>query len=129
TAGRGYAEGVGYDDVTYADRLMLTYSKIAVSEPVLKQLSDKLGLNSPPQVQVDIVAGTELMKIKVKDRNPVLAQNAANALIDILIADFKDVYAKGGKTAQEILNEQIAKTQDELSQARAKYNELVAKPS
>src|ERR671936_759393 len=78
TAGRGYAEGASYDDIAYADRLMLTYSKIATSEPVLKQLAEKLGLDKPPQIQVEIVAGTELMKIKVKEKNPVLAQNAAN---------------------------------------------------
>jgi tyrosine-protein kinase len=132
TAGRGYAEGVGYDDVMYADRLMLTYSKIATSDPILKQMADKLGLppdGKLPQVTTEIVAGTELMKIKVKDRDPVMAQNAANAVTDILINDFRAVYTKGGKTAQEILNEQIAKTQDELSQAQAKYDELNAKPS
>jgi polysaccharide biosynthesis transport protein len=129
TAGRGYAEGVGYDDVTYADRLMLTYSKIAVSEPVLTQLTEKLGLAAPPKVDVEIVANTELMKITVENKDPVLAKNAANTLTDILINDFRDVYTKGGKTAQEILSEQIAKTQDELSQARAKYDELVAKPT
>src|SRR5438477_1859298 len=129
TAGRGYAEGVGYDDVTYADRLMLTYSKIAVSEPVLTQLTEKLGLAAPPKVGVEIVANTELMKITVENKDPVLAKNAANTLTDILINDFRDVYTKGGKTAQEILSEQIAKTQDELSQARAKYDELVAKPT
>jgi non-specific protein-tyrosine kinase len=75
------------------------------------------------------VAGTELMKITVKDRDPVVAANGANTVTDILITDFRDVYTKGGKTAQEILSEQIAKTQDELSQARARYEELAAKPS
>lgn len=124
TAASGPVEAVRYD-VIYADRLMNTYTKIATSRPVLQELTQKLGLDTPPQIELEILANTELMQITVEDQNPILAAEAANTLAEILTAQNRELSTGGGKTAQEILSEQLAQMEDELNQARREYESLV----
>ncbi len=73
TAADGSVESVGWDDIQYADRLMNTFSKMVTSDPLLAELAQRIGLDEPPQVEVEILANTELMQITVEDRNPVVA--------------------------------------------------------
>ena len=61
------SESFDYGDFLYADRLMNTYVKIATSGPVLEELVQRLELDQPPQIEVEIPANTELAQIMVKD--------------------------------------------------------------
>src|SRR5437870_4128730 len=79
-------------NIAFADRLMNTYTKIATSEPVLSQLTQKLNLSKAPEVEAEVPANTELMKINVWDRNPALAQRAANELANIMVNQVKALY-------------------------------------
>jgi capsular polysaccharide biosynthesis protein len=119
---------VDYADYIYAERLMNTYAKIATSGPVLEELVQKLSLNEPPPIEVEMLANTGLMQITVEDRNPILAREAANALAEILVAQSRELYSGGRKTAQEILSEQLVQIEDELDQVRREYESLVAIP-
>jgi non-specific protein-tyrosine kinase len=125
TAAGGSVDWVEYN-IGYAERLMSTYAKIATSRPVLEELVLRLGLDKPPQIEVEILANTELIQITVEDRNPILAREAANALAEILVARSRELYTGERKTAQEILSEQVAQIEDELNQARGEYESLVA---
>jgi len=115
-----------YTHYMYAERLMNTYAEIATGGPVLEELVQRLNLDEPPQIEVEIVANTELLQITVENPSPILAREAANALAEILIARSRELYAGGGKTAQEILGEQLAQIERELDQARREYENLVA---
>jgi len=125
TAATGSPDYVNYD-ITYADRLMNTYTRIATSGPVLAELAQKLGLVKPPQVDVEVPANTELLKITVEDSNPALTRDAANALASILIAHVQEQYNGGGKTAQDILKEQLTQAEDDVNQARKNYEAVLA---
>jgi succinoglycan biosynthesis transport protein ExoP len=125
TTTSGSVDWVDYD-IMYADRLMSTYANVATSGPVLEELVRRLGLDEPPQIETEILANTELMQITVEDSNPILAREAANALAEILVAQSRELYTGGGRTAQEILSEQLAQIEDELNQARRQYESLVA---
>src|SRR4051794_30110808 len=93
TLSGGASQYVGYNDIMYADRLMNTYTKIATADSTMKELAQRLGVQKAPQVVAEIPANTELISLKVGDTNPALAATAANALADILVADFKNQYA------------------------------------
>ncbi|MFL5735305.1 MAG: polysaccharide biosynthesis tyrosine autokinase [Chloroflexia bacterium] len=127
TLSGGASQYVGYNDIMYADRLMNTYTKIATADSTMKELAQRLGVQKAPQVVAEIPANTELISLKVGDTNPALAATAANALADILVADFKNQYADGGQTAQGILNQQLAAVKNDLDQAWKNYETLVAK--
>ena len=116
----------GASDYMYADRLMNTYTKIATSAPVLNELANKLRLGSPPQVKVETIPNTELIKITVQSSDPIIAKNSANTLAEILIAQGKELYTGSGKSAQEILSEQLKQAEDELTQARQDYETYVS---
>ncbi len=117
---------LGWDDIQYADRLMNTYSKIIASGPLLQEVAQRLGLDKAPKVDVQIPANSELMQITVEDQNPVRAKEAANTLAELFIAQVRAQYTGGGKTAQEILKEQVDQIGDELNQARRDYASLIA---
>lgn len=124
TAAQGSLDYVSYD-MTYADRLMNTYAKIATSAPILGELQKRLGLAKLPVIKVNISPETELLQITVENQNPVLASNAANLLADLLIAFVKTTDTASGKSAQEMLGDQIARAEDEVKQARNQYSSLV----
>jgi succinoglycan biosynthesis transport protein ExoP len=88
TAATG-APGYSTYDLNYSDRLMNTYSQIATSDPVVRQLAQKLGMTQPPTVDATIMANTELMQFTVGAPTPALAARGANILATMLIAQMK----------------------------------------
>ncbi len=113
-------------DYYYADRLMNTYTRIATSNPVLNELANRLNLSSLPDVNVSPVSSTELLQVLIKSPDPVLAQNAANALADILVTQSQELYSGGEKSTTEILSEQLTAAESDLNQARVDYESVVA---
>lgn len=121
------ANTITYTDYQYADRLMNTYTSIATSRPVLDELVSKLNLQTLPDVKVSAISSTELFKIVAKNADPIVAQNTANTLAEILVTQSQQLYSGGEKSTTEILNEQLSTAEGELNQARSDYEALVAK--
>jgi non-specific protein-tyrosine kinase len=117
---------VSYSDFMYADRLMNTYTRIATSQPVLDELKQKLSLSKLPAIKVTTISSTELFRVTVESTNPNIAANAANALAEILVDQSRAYYSGGGKSQEEILNEQLMQTDAELKQLRQDYIALQA---
>lgn len=123
TASAGVAS---YSDYMYADRLMNTYIKLATSSPVLEELSQTLNLIKLPEIDVALIPNTELIKVTAESENPQVAQNTANTLADILISQGKNLYSGGGKSALEILQEQLNQAEEELNKARKDYDTYIS---
>jgi len=117
---------ISYTDYVYSDRLMNTYTKIATSRPVLDEMVVTLNLQTIPDVKVSTISSTELIQIIVKSPDPLVAQNAANTLAEILIVKSQELYSGGEKSTTEILGEQLAMAEVELNQAREDYDTLVS---
>jgi len=123
TAARGSVDWVDYD-IAYTERLMNTYSQLATSQPVLQELAQQLNLSQMPNISAQVVSDTELMQINVEGTDPALVTAVANGLAQILVARSED-YAGGGRTAQDILNEQLTQAEEELNQAQLAYVEAL----
>lgn len=119
------AGSVDYGFYMYAERLMNTFVQIATSDPVLDELMQVLDLDQLPEIEVTVLSNTELMRIAVEDADPLLAQHVANTLAEILVAQSRELYRGGGKSAAEILNEQLSQIEIELNAAQKEYNRLV----
>lgn len=117
---------VEYADFMYSTRLMNTYARIATSGPVLDELAQKLGMDAPRVVKAEIVPETELIRITIESRDAALARDAANALTAILMAKSQQLYAGSGKSTLQILGDQLALLEGELSAARKKFEGLTA---
>lgn len=117
---------LGYSDYMYADRLMNTYIKLATSRPVLGELASELNLQILPKIDVETIPNTELIKITVETSDPVIAMRSANTLAGILIVQGQQLYSGGGKSVRDILSEQIAQAELELTDARHEYDAFIS---
>jgi polysaccharide biosynthesis transport protein len=97
TAAAGSMDWIDYD-VMYTDRLLETYARIATSRPVLTQVAEELGLTESLQVDVEVIAGTELVRITAQSPDPVVARDGANVLAETLIGMRNEELAQGVQT-------------------------------
>jgi polysaccharide biosynthesis transport protein len=123
TIGGGVIEG--RTDINYSIRLMNTYATIINSGTVRAQIRDDLGLSQNPQITVEIIPDTELMRINTQASNPQTAHDVAEAAANVLIAQSLEIYSGTGQSTREILNKQLEQTQEELSELRAEYQLVV----
>jgi uncharacterized protein involved in exopolysaccharide biosynthesis len=105
---------------------MNTYARIATSRPVLDDLEERLSLQRIPVIKVEILPNTELIQISVEDEDPFLALETANTLAALLVEQGKVLYSGGRKSAQAILSEHLALTEQELILARNEVERLLA---
>jgi non-specific protein-tyrosine kinase len=118
---------VGWDDIQYADRLMSTYTTMLTSDSLRAELARRLGIATPLQIDVNIPANTELMRISVEAPSRISATKAANDLAEILINRVSEQNTPAGRSAQQILSEQLAQIDGELSQARRHLESVVGR--
>jgi non-specific protein-tyrosine kinase len=114
-------------DINYTERLVNTYSNIITSSTVRQQIKDQLGVEQWPDVSVESIPGTELIRIIAEGDDPEDARDIANTAAEILKAQNLEFYSGGGgQTAQQILQTQLATAEEELNQARSDYAEALA---
>lgn len=112
-------------EYTYAERLMNTYTEVAISSPVLDELMVRLELKELPNITAEVIPNTELIKITVKDENPQLAANVANTLAEILYSLGNQLYSGSGVSSAEVLGEQVSQVQADLDKWRKEYGKLI----
>ena len=113
-------------DITYTERLINTYSRIITSNSVRQELKEELGLTTTPNISVQAIPGTELIRLIAEAPDPDDARDIANGAANILIEQNRAFYSGGaGQTLQEILAQQLEQAQEELDQARADYDQAL----
>lgn len=118
-------------ELRYFDTLVNTYTTIAVSEPVLDELKQTLGIEQLSEIKiiVEAIPQTELISISAEATTPRMAQAVANSLAQLLIDRYQQLYIGGANSAQEILRDQLVQAEQELKQAQAEYEVLLAMPN
>jgi len=129
---------VGVTDLLVGDeynvRLLNTYSRVLTSEPVLEEVITRLQPRTAnmtisdltKQLTVEVIPQTELISITMKDRDPALARDIANELADLLIEYVQNLYMGSSKSTIQIIEEQLASTQQEIENARRQLATLQA---
>ena len=108
-------------------RLSNTYVEIATSEISLDEVAKRLGLQKQPNVEVEIVPETELIRISASDPDPALARDIANMLANIIIEQSTQLYGGNAPTAREILEEQLKQAKIDLDAAVSEYNNILSR--
>lgn len=111
------------NDITLSNNLVKTYSEIVKSRNVLSQVIDNLKLSESYEslagrVTVSSVTSTQLISIKVSDKNPKEAQTIANEIGKVFKSEIKTIYG--------IDNVQIV---DKAVEANHAYNINIIKES
>ncbi len=109
---------VEYGDYIYSERLMNTYAEIITTDPILEQVQKQLNLDELPQIEVEVVPDTELIRITAEGPDAGIVRDVANLLADILQAESENFYSGGERSAQEIVGDLLAQAEEELTQAR-----------
>lgn len=91
----------------------------------MEDVIQRLGLGEAPgdlarMIKVDALTNTELLEIRVENPDPVLATSIANTLGDLLVEEGQKILAGPGKSAREILQEQLAAIEVTLREDRAR---------
>ena len=100
---------INYSDYMYADRLINTYVQMSTTKPVLDELKRRLNLNELPQIGVDTIPNTELIRISVEHQDPTQAANIANTLGEVLMSQSLELYTGSGKSSMQILSDQVTR--------------------
>ncbi len=115
----------GRTDITYTDRLMNTYSRIVTGGSAAGQIRQDLSLTERPQISVELIPNTELMRISAEASDPAVAQRVANDAAQILIDRSRELYAGDNQTTIDILARQLEQTEGELADLRAQYEVML----
>ncbi|MEM7330583.1 MAG: polysaccharide biosynthesis tyrosine autokinase [Chloroflexota bacterium] len=112
-------------DINYSQLIMQTYASILTTGTVRSEIKEELGLERFPQLDADLVPNTELMKIRAEATDPVVARDIANLGAQKLIEQSQALYSGSGVSSLELLEEEIARVELELEDARTNYDQLI----
>lgn len=124
TATSGSVNSIDFE-VGYAERLMNTYVEIAESRMMQRRLQEMYFLESLPEIDAQIVAGTELLTLTVEESNPETALVVAYGLTEELINLSAESDVDGSLSAAAILEERVAMAEKELTEAQIFLEQLV----
>ena len=90
--------GVTTSDVTLNSKLVSTYSELVKSKKVLRTVISNLSIKLDEDdlrknVSVSSVKDTELIEIKVTNRDPAVAAKVANEIANVFIENVKEIYS------------------------------------
>ncbi|MEQ8672650.1 MAG: polysaccharide biosynthesis tyrosine autokinase [Aggregatilineales bacterium] len=109
----------------YNDRLMKTFTYIATSDPILNRLRDALEVDRLPNIRVDAIVDTELIRISATDRDPQYATDIANELTRIFIDEVETLQTPSSRASADILLNAANELENDVDEARNQYQELV----
>lgn len=113
-------------DTVYANQQLNTYAIVGRNQATLDDLASSLGLNQAPEIIIDVLSDTEILRITVKYEDPVVAALAANTLAELLVANSKELVSGQGPNYSELLGLELEQIEADLDAARANYADLVA---
>lgn len=121
---------IDYIDLNYSNRLINTYVELVRSRPFLEETIQRLDLDTRPadlanMVSVEAVANTELLKITVESSSPEVAMLIANTLGELLVGEREKLYSGEGKSAREILFDQLVGLEGDLREERDRLQRLL----
>ena len=97
TNGDESTQTITSSDIGLAQNLIGTYSKLVKSKNILRQTINNLQLNETEEtlknkITVSEIEDSEIIKIAVKDENPVQAMKAANEITNVFAKTVTDIY-------------------------------------
>lgn len=104
-----------------ATRLLNTYAQIVDSGPVLREMANRLDRTTAPEIEVEIVPNSELLRITAFDSDPEVAAAAVNHLADIMRERSLELYTGDTRSARDILEEQLQVAETEYRDALDAY--------
>ena len=111
----------GYSDILTSERLARTYASLLVSQPVLDETAQRLGISPKlldEAITVTPVRDTQLLQIKVEGTLPELTAQIANTLPVIFVERNAELQLGRATESKLKLVEEIANTEKDLAETQ-----------
>ncbi|MGF1504241.1 MAG: polysaccharide biosynthesis tyrosine autokinase [Chloroflexi bacterium] len=73
-----------YAELLYVEQLMNTYIEIATSSQIKRQAEEVMGLDEVPDYSLNVVPGTDIIRVDATSEDPALAAATANTVAQLL---------------------------------------------
>jgi len=116
----------GTDILAISDQqLVATYLQLLKTRPVLNETEARLNTEiDSDNIIVDIVPDTQIIQIKVQDKNPKQAFAIANTLVQILIEQNETLYTGRYTSYEEGLSSQITQVEKQISTLQGQITQI-----
>ena len=116
----------GTDILSISDQqLVATYLQLLKTRPVLNETEARLNTNiDTDNIIVDIVPDTQIIQIKVQDKNPDQAFAIANTLVQILIEQNETLYTGRYTSYEEGLSSQITQVEKQINTLQGQITQI-----
>lgn len=105
-------------------QLAKTYSQLIATEPVLKDLSNRLGYTvDNKQISIRQVSDSLLLEITVKDGDPARAAQIANTLVDVFIQYNEQLQTNRFASSEDSLKAQIDQVQGQINTLQSEMSQ------
>lgn len=98
----------------YLEQVTNTFSAMLSGETVVAEAKRYLGTETLPAFDLNAVPNSELLELTVRDRNAAFAEEAANALADILVANVSSRYNANLRNIEQTISRQLEKREGEI---------------
>ncbi len=88
-------------DTLYSSQLLNTYALVGMSQDILDDLTSILALDSVPDIVIDVLKNTELLRITVRHENPEIVAASANTLAELLVANSTELVSGQGPSSSD----------------------------
>jgi polysaccharide biosynthesis transport protein len=114
---------VGRDDLDYADRVTNTYQRMTSSASLRADVQRRLRTEAEIHASAHPVRNTELMDVEARAPGPALAQRAANAYADALVAHVRALNDDAGADIRARVEKRIRAAEEALAQLRVRLDQ------
>lgn len=113
-----------YSGIVNAQTLTGTYAKMLVDRPVLQGVIERLNLSMTsdqlkPSITVEIISGTQLLLVSVRNTNPLLAADIANTMAAVFTERIRDLQAQRYASTREGLSQRVAEMEKQVAETSA----------
>lgn len=110
---------------SYNDELMNTFVEVATSTSVREELAARLQTDRLPDIQVEAIAETELVRVTASGTDPNMVSQTANTLADLLVERGRLLYSGNTVDSKNILAGQLEQSKVDLDAMRREYEKLI----
>ncbi|MGB8253153.1 MAG: polysaccharide biosynthesis tyrosine autokinase [Anaerolineaceae bacterium] len=109
-----------YTSVMLSEQLTSTYAKMIVTDPVLNQMADDLGLTMQmdeikKSITVTPVSNTQLLQITVETTDPELSARIANAVVMVFANQIQQLQSQRFAQSESSLETQMADVEKKIN--------------
>lgn len=110
-----------YSGIVSSQTLIGTYAKMLVDRPVLQGVIEQLNLpmtsdELKPSITVEIISGTQLLLVSVRNPNPLLAADIANTIAAVFTQRIRDLQAERYSSTREGLAQRVTEMEKKVSE-------------